>query len=81
MYGGTLVGQYISLGRGVVVGVRNEGLMTLTKVSAAKFAASFIIGFLVAYSLALPTFLEKCRSDIQLSKNAGRIADALEKRD
>ena len=25
------------------------------------------------------TFLEKCRSDIQLSKNAGRIADALER--
>lgn len=44
------------------------------------FAAGLLVGAALAYILALPTFLEKCRSDIQLSKNAGRIADALEKR-
>ena len=39
-----------------------------------------VLGFSFAYSFGLPTFLEKCRSDIQLSKNAGRIADALERK-
>lgn len=45
------------------------------------FIASVGIGLGLGLALFVsPTFLEKCRSDIQLSKNAGRIADALEKR-
>jgi hypothetical protein len=49
---------------------------------AGIIAAAFGFGFGIgvgAVAFVAPTFLEKCRSDIQLSKNAGRIADALEK--
>ncbi len=42
-------------------------------------AAAFVIASLIYFDLR-DTFKNKCRSDVKLSENAGRIADALERR-